>query len=186
MIGNPKNLTDQLLNLSERIAIEMRALNRTKVSTVNGVVPDADGNVTIEVSGGGGSGDGIPRTGDRGVLAGYSTCHRIVSEADPIEITIDENSPDDMVIEQVGGGITLNIASNSNTAYVKNILLYCNPTDTTVNFGEGAFADTFFKDDYVNDLEISYVNQIVVASYCLDGGGGAVAPFVIVSNKAIM
>lgn len=186
MIENPKNLTEQLLNLSERVATEMRVLNRTKVSTINGQVPDANGNVEIATGGGGGSGDAIPKTGDRGVLAGYNTCHRIVSEADPIEITIDENSPDDMVIEQGGGGITLNIASNSNTAYVKNILLYCNPDDTTVNFGEGAFADTFFKDGYVNDLGISYFNQIVVTSYSVDGGGGAVAPFVIVSNKVIM
>ena len=51
MIANPKNLSEQLCNLSERLAVEMRALNRTKVSKVNGVVPDADGNVQIEVGG---------------------------------------------------------------------------------------------------------------------------------------
>lgn len=47
MISDPKNLTEQLQNLSERIAIEMRALNRTKVSKINGVIPDNNGEVTI-------------------------------------------------------------------------------------------------------------------------------------------
>ena len=69
MIANPKNLTEQLLNLSERVATEMRVLNRTKVSTINGQAPDANGNV--EIAAGGGSGDGIPRTGNRGELAGF-------------------------------------------------------------------------------------------------------------------
>ena len=47
MISDPKNLTEQLQNLSERIAIEMRALNRTKVSKINGAIPDNNGEVTI-------------------------------------------------------------------------------------------------------------------------------------------
>lgn len=47
MISDPKNLTEQLQNLSERIAVEMRALNRTKVSKVNGQVPSSTGEVTI-------------------------------------------------------------------------------------------------------------------------------------------
>lgn len=98
MIENPKNLTEQLLNLSERVATEMRVLNRTKVSTINGQVPDANGNVTIEVSGGGGSGDAIPKTGDRGLLAGYETSE---CDADSASVTINANSTDVMSLSFV-------------------------------------------------------------------------------------
>lgn len=158
------------------------------VKTVNNVAPDASGNVTIEVSGGGGggSGDTIPRTGDRGVLAGYNTCHYIRGGDDAFEVTIDANSPDDMTIEQGAGALTLNIASDTNAAYVKNIFLFCDPSNITVNLSDSAFVDDFYQNGFVNDLGLSVVNQIVVASYVLDGGSGEVLPFVLVSNKVIM
>lgn len=47
MISDPKNLSEQLQNLAERLAIEMRTLNRTKVSTVNSLIPDNTGAVSI-------------------------------------------------------------------------------------------------------------------------------------------
>ena len=50
MISNPSNFTEQILNLCERIATELKAIYnklKTAVFTVNGVVPDEDGNVTI-------------------------------------------------------------------------------------------------------------------------------------------
>lgn len=57
------------------------------VLSVNGITPDESGNVTIEVSGGGGgSGDGIPRTGNRGVLAGYETLS--------VGTVVNQDSPD--------------------------------------------------------------------------------------------
>lgn len=50
MIENPKNLTEQLLNLVERVAVEIKAIYnklKTAVFKVNGISPDADGNVEI-------------------------------------------------------------------------------------------------------------------------------------------
>lgn len=57
------------------------------VQTVNGISPDANGNIQIEVgsSGGGGSGDGIPRTGDRGVLAGFEKFEHGVADWSDME-----------------------------------------------------------------------------------------------------
>ena len=235
MISDPKNLTEQLQNLSERIAIEMRALNRTKVSkingaipdnngevtidtgvtsfngskgavtytapvtsvngktgavnidvgvkTVNGTAPDSSGNVTIEVSGGGGggSGDAIPKTGDRGLLAGYNNCLSTLVVSDTA-ITIDENSPDDMHLFVSGGAtLTLEFASGSTSAYVKNIFLMVDSGSVVTTFNQGAFADTFFQ-SYVNDLGLSMANQIVVTSYFSETTGN----WVIVSNKVLM
>lgn len=94
MIENPKNLTEQLLNLSERVATEMRVLNRTKVSTINGQVPDSDGNVTIQT--GGDTSNLVPKTGDRGVLAGFEKFSQQMDLNNEIglEVTINENSND--------------------------------------------------------------------------------------------
>lgn len=181
MIANPKNLTEQLLNLSERVATEMRVLNRTKISTINGQVPDANGNVEVAA---GGSGDAIPKTGDRGALAGYNTCRFITDIEEAVEVTIDENSPDDMVIEAYANGVTLNfVGSNNLVAYVKNIFLYGDPSLVAVNFGDRVFVDTFFK-IYENDLGLSAMNQIVVANYVYDEGSG-ILPLTFVSNKVI-
>lgn len=167
MIANPKNLTEQLLNLSERVATEMRVLNRTKVSTINGQVPDANGNIEI-AAGGGGSGDSVPKTGDRGLLAGYNTCHKITVIDDPVSVTVDANSPDDMLIETVGSGtLTLTFANSNGEAYVKNILLMGDPSNIDVEFGDSVVTDTFFNGGYVNDLGLSAINQIVVTSYAL-------------------
>lgn len=50
MIEHPKNLTEQLLNLVERVAVEIRTIyNKLKsaVYKVNGQVPDEDGNIQI-------------------------------------------------------------------------------------------------------------------------------------------
>lgn len=134
--------------------------------------------------GGGGSGDGIPKTGDRGFLGGYNTCQLITDFEGPIEVTIDENSPDDMVIEAFMNGVTLNFVASCNVSYVKNILVYGEPSLVTVNFGELVFVDTFFQ-SFENDLGLSFINQIVVASYVVDEGDGPY-PMAIVSNKPLM
>lgn len=51
MIERPKNLTEQLLNLTERIAVEIKAifnkLNKA-IFTINNQEPDSNGNVTID------------------------------------------------------------------------------------------------------------------------------------------
>lgn len=50
MIENPKNLTEQILNLVERIATEIKAMyNKINkaVYTVNNIEPDAKGNIDI-------------------------------------------------------------------------------------------------------------------------------------------
>lgn len=154
------------------------------VKTVNNVAPDASGNVTIEVSGGGGSGDGIPKTGDRGLLGGYNNCPVITDFEGPVEVTIDENSPDDMTIEAFANGVTLNIVSNTQVAYVKNVLIYGDPSLVTVNFGDNVFVDTFFS-NFVNDLGLSTINQVVVTNYVMDEGDGPY-PMTFVSNKVIM
>ena len=152
------------------------------------ILKSVDGTVLSEVDApsGGGSGNAIPKTGNRGLLAGYNTCHLITSDDGPVEITIDENSPDDMSICQGANTITLNITAESNSAYVKNIFLYCAPEMVTVNFGEGAFVDDFYLNGFVNDLGLSMVNQIVVTNYLMDDGEYGVAPFVLVSNKVII
>ena len=155
------------------------------VKTVNGTAPDSSGNVTIEVSGGGGgSGDGIPRTGNRGLLGGYNNCPVITDFEGPVEVTIDENSPDDMTIEAFANGVTLNIVSNTQVAYVKNVLIYGDPSLVTVNFGDNVFVDTFFS-NFVNDLGLSTINQVVVTNYVMDEGDGPY-PMTFVSNKVIM
>ena len=51
MIEHPKNLTEQLLNLVERVAVEIRAIyNKLKLAVfkVNGQVPDEEGNIQID------------------------------------------------------------------------------------------------------------------------------------------
>ena len=86
------------------------------VKTVNGTAPDSSGNVTIEVSGGGGSGDGIPKTGNRGTLAGYESFDSGIDwegvmdgSSMPPTITINDNSPDvsfaamDVIVENGSG-----------------------------------------------------------------------------------
>lgn len=145
MISDPKNLSEQLCNLSERLGIEMRTLNRTKVSTVNGLIPDnsgaitvdvgvtsfngskgavtytapvtsvngkmgavtvdvgvktvngtqpdSDGNVTIQT--GGDTSNLVPKTGNRGVLAGYQT-YTLPFEEQENGITVTPNSPDEL------------------------------------------------------------------------------------------
>lgn len=50
MISNPSNLTDQILNLCERVATELKAIyNKLKTATysVNNIKPTSDGNITI-------------------------------------------------------------------------------------------------------------------------------------------
>lgn len=50
MIENPSNLTDQILNLCERVATELKAIyNKLKTATysVNNIKPTSDGNITI-------------------------------------------------------------------------------------------------------------------------------------------
>ena len=84
------------------------------VQTVNGVAPDASGNVEIEVSsGGGGSGDGIPKTGNRGELAGYETAYMSVidleTEVVP-DLRVNENSPD--VVTALGSNIIVENGSS--------------------------------------------------------------------------
>lgn len=52
MIENPSNLTQQLLNLVERVAVEIRAIYnklQTAVFKVNGQIPDSEGNIQIDV-----------------------------------------------------------------------------------------------------------------------------------------
>lgn len=54
MIENPKNLTEQLLNLVERIATEIKAIyNKVNkaVFKINGKEPDTEGNIDIDTSG---------------------------------------------------------------------------------------------------------------------------------------
>ena len=131
--------------------------------------------------GGGGSGDGIPRTGNRGVLGGFNDCNATLVVSDTT-ITIDENSPDDMTLLVTGGAtLTLEFASNSTSAYVKNIFMMVDGASVVTNFGQSAFADTFFQ-SYVNDLGLSMANQIVVTSYFSEETGN----WVIVSNKVLM
>lgn len=51
MIENPSNLTQQLLNLVERVAVEIRAIYnklQTAVFKVNGQIPDSKGNIQID------------------------------------------------------------------------------------------------------------------------------------------
>lgn len=53
MIESPKSLTEQLLNLTERIASEMRAVHNkigNPVRTVNGVTPNDKGELSIDTS----------------------------------------------------------------------------------------------------------------------------------------
>lgn len=111
MIANPKNLTEQLLNLSECLGTEMRVLNRTKVSTINGQVPDANGNIDIATGGGGGggTGDGIPKLGDRGYLAGYEA----FTEDMQLVEEITKDSPDSfLLIDLANEGLTVNVPNS--------------------------------------------------------------------------
>lgn len=53
MISNPKNLTEQLLNLAERIATEFRSVHTkigTPVRSVNGNTPNGAGEITVDTS----------------------------------------------------------------------------------------------------------------------------------------
>ena len=169
MIANPKNLTEQLLNLSERVATEMRVLNRTKVSTINGQVPDANGNV--EIAPGGGSGDAIPRTGNRGQLAGYNDCVVYGGTSQAFEVLINQDSPDDMFImafDETGENPTQCSITFSNTdtqsAFVKNIFIMGVPDFITVNFDGEVYPDTFFS-DFQMTLDLGMFTQIVFANY---------------------
>ena len=91
------------------------------VQTVNGISPDANGNIQIEVgsSAGGGSGDAIPKTGDRGVLAGYETLSwgSVVNQDAPDFqfITLDE-------FEEFGVGLTVENGS-AGTAWIKVVVV---------------------------------------------------------------
>lgn len=52
MIDSPKSLTEQMLNFTERVASEMRAIYNkigNPVRKVNNVEPDSNGDVTIAV-----------------------------------------------------------------------------------------------------------------------------------------
>ena len=91
------------------------------VKTVNNVAPDASGNVTIEVSGGGGgSGDAIPKTGNRGFLGGYST---INSLTDPVEtVVIDGLASDDTFVGVTSGNTNISFAEgNADETWVKHV-----------------------------------------------------------------
>lgn len=94
------------------------------VKTVNNVAPDASGNVTIEVSGGGGGlGDGIPRTGNRGYLAGYNELNRFL---DPTEtVVIDGSSSDDTCVISFTNDVNIEfVEGEPNVTWVKQVLLF--------------------------------------------------------------
>lgn len=127
MISDPKNLSEQLCNLSERLGIEMRTLNRTKVSTVNGLIPDNSGAITVDVGvktvngtqpdsngnvtiqTGGDTSSLIPKTGDRGELAGYGLFEFNVNFPEGVGIqdvwVIDKNTEDSKLC--AGGTVRL-------------------------------------------------------------------------------
>ena len=142
------------------------------VKTVNGTAPDSSGNVTIEVSGGGGgSGDAIPKTGNRGVLAGYNDCVLYGDASQALEVLINQDSPDDMFIsafDESGENpteCTITFSNDGATgAFVKNIFLMGVPDFVTVNFDGEVYPDTFFV-DFVESLDLGMFTQIVFANY---------------------
>lgn len=108
------------------------------VLSVNGITPDESGNVTIEVSGGGGSGDAIPKVGNRGNLAGWETADWDLANYVPESVvSVTKDSPEFFVaIEQyvlVENGETANILdllvgvdavpSSSLTSWTKVVLV---------------------------------------------------------------
>lgn len=109
------------------------------VQTVNGVAPDENGDVTIEV--GGGSGDAIPKTGNRGVLAGFEQYIFKPATFDG-NLTLDSSTPD------VSLALNVNAASLESMAptmdgdnYVVNtmtkVVLLANDGSSTVTLGSG-------------------------------------------------
>lgn len=154
-----------------------------KIKDANGVWQTVQ---TLLGNAGGGTGDAIPKVGDRGLLAGYNRCEIVYVMDEDVEIFVNASSPDDLVIYQDGTGMThLTFEDGTGETYIKNILLMADPSNVVVDFGDSVFVDTFFVNGYVNDLGLSGVNQIVVTSYPMDDGenGGGI---VLVSNKVIM
>ena len=92
------------------------------VKTVNNVAPDASGNVTIEVSGGGGSGDAIPKTGNRGVLAGYNTINSLI---DPTEtVVINGSTNDDTFVGILNGNVSIHFEEGGEETWCKQVIVF--------------------------------------------------------------
>lgn len=143
------------------------------VQTVNGIGPDATGNVTIEVSGGGGSGDGIPKTGDRGYLGGFNTLATIANEA----VVVNANSPDDAFVIADMGAVSITVENGeSGTAWVKQMLLFSS-NEVTFNLGGNWRFDNFSP-----SYTLGMVQLLVFAWY----GGGPDANNGIIYVKSIV
>lgn len=90
----------------------------TNPATVNIKGPKGDQGPAGE--GGGGSGDAIPKTGNRGVLAGFNT---INSLTDPTEtVVIDGLASDDTFVGVTSGNTNISFAEGSaNETWVKHV-----------------------------------------------------------------
>ena len=107
-------------------------------------------------SGGGGSADAIPKTGDRGILSGYSQYHEVMADGTAVAITIDKDSPDDIsIIQKNGGTVSLTFEACPNgVQYVKNVLMsYNDKTTITATFNGMTMVDGFLS-TYVNELKL--------------------------------
>lgn len=90
-----------------------------KIKDANGVWQTVQ---TLLGNAGGGTGDAIPKAGDRGSLAGYHTLDYKVSGG---EVVIDANSPDDtlVVFDDSGNNVLTFMPGEPGTTFVKQVLL---------------------------------------------------------------
>ena len=117
-------------------------------------------------SGGSGSGDAIPKTGNRGSLAGYQTIETITAASGDV-VTINEESPDTLYITQKdkNSNFTIKIERTlgSETASTKLVLLYCNwPALVTVQLGTGVYVDNYMSNGFVNELAVEGIERWVI------------------------
>ena len=161
-------------NNAASVASTAKATADAAVKKVNGVAPDSNGNVTIQT--GGDTSNLVPKTGDRGVLAGFNAVGSFDGSNGSFEVLINQDSPDDMIISNqsdesiVGCKVTFS-NSGARGAFVKNIFLVGEPSLFTFEFEGNVFPETFFS-DYVMDLAVGQINIVIFANYTDNTGDG--------------
>lgn len=134
---------------------------------------DGSSDVSLDVSVSGGGVDTstlVPKTGDRGNLAGYDQCYKVTANGTAEAITIDENSPDNItIIQKNDGSVALTFTTTNGVHYLKNILLSCtDKTKITTTFSGMSLVSNYMSNGYVNELTfVSNPMRLIVV--CDDG-----------------
>lgn len=139
------------------------------VMSVNGVRPGPDGNVTIQT--GGDTSNLVPKTGDRGVLAGFNTLNDLT---DPTEVTINASSPDDTKVFLMSSSANIIFAlGEAGQTFTKQVFVFNFGKTLTltlpeqgVAFGDGTTSYTpnmldLFVYVWYGDMGVIYTKQIM-------------------------